>query len=168
MRNILKKKETIEITGCDHVQHAWLNSLDWKMQTVINQGMRAPDTHFCKGMKIVCRWIRTVVLQNADKDHTFMCSKIKLPSWEDLDNEINYCSVHFATHFLYALEIIAYKHPEPKVKQKAMILYQGIVHYQMHFNPETQEQLDIRLADVDRTPKIKECPKDESKDRYIS
>ena len=75
MKNIFKKKETIEIYGCDHVQHKWLSELSWKMQTVINQGLRAPDTHFCKKIKLLCRWMRGVVLQNADKEHTFMCSK---------------------------------------------------------------------------------------------
>lgn len=138
------------------------------MQTVVNQGMRAPDTHFCKNMKIICRWIRTVILQNADKNHTFMCSKIKLPTWEEVDNEINYCSVHFATHLLYALEIIAYKHPDNKCRVEAMKLYKGITHYQMHFNIETEEQLDTRLADVDREPIVKQCPKDESKDKYVN
>ena len=79
-----------------YVQRTWLSKLSWKMQTVVNQGLRAPDTHFCKNVKIMCRWLRSIVLQNADKDHTFMCSKTKLPAIEKMEHELNYCSVHFA------------------------------------------------------------------------
>jgi len=160
MKNIFTK--TIEITGCDHVQHKWVSALPWKMQTVINQGLRAPDTHFCKHVKLVCRWMRGVVLQNADKDHTFMCSKKDLPSLEDIENEINYCSMHYTTHFCYALEIIAYKYPltdkkNMNVRQIAMNYYRGIVAELLHFGIETEEDMSIRLADVGREP-IKKCP----------
>lgn len=166
MRNIFKK-ETI-ITGCDHVQHVWLSELSWKMQTVINQGLRAPDTHFCKNIKIVCRWMRGVVLQNADEDHTFMCNKAEIPKVEDLEHEMNYCSVHFATHFLYAIEIIAYKHPDKCTRSIAKRYYEGIVEELWHLRVEDETQLDNRLADVNRKPTIKECPKNQSQDKYIN
>jgi hypothetical protein len=166
IRNIFKK-ETI-ITGCDHVQHYWLSDLSWKMQTVINQGLRAPDTHFCKNIKILCRWMRGIVLQNADKDHTFMCNKIKMPTIEELEHELNYCSVHFATHFLYCMEIIAYYHPEDSIRKTAYRYYEGIVGELWHLRIETESKLDIRLADVDREPTIKECPKDSKQDKYIN
>lgn len=158
MKNIFKKKETIEIYGCDHVQHKWLSELSWKMQTVINQGLRAPDTHFCKKIKLLCRWMRGVVLQNADKEHTFMCSKKEIPSLEDIENELNYCSMHYTTHFIYSLEIIAYRHPEQKTRQIAMNYYRGIVAELLHFGLETEQEMNIRLSDVGRTPIIKECP----------
>lgn len=151
-----------------HVQHKWLSKISWKMQTVVNQGLRAPDTHFCKSLKILCRWMRSVVLQNADKNHTFMCSKLGLPSLEELEHELNYCSVHFATHFLYALEIISYKHPESCIRDIAIQYYGGILSELWHLHIETEQELDIRLSDVDRQPIIKECPKDPKKDKYIN
>ena len=153
--------------NCNHVQYHWLNELSWKLQTVINQGMRAPDTHFCKGIKNVCRWIRTLVLQNADSKHTFMCVKEGLPTIEDIENELNYCSVHFATHFLYALEIIAYTHPDAGIRQTAMNYYRGVVHELWHFNLETKEQMFIRLSDVDRPVEPPKCPKNDSYDSYL-
>lgn len=168
MKNIFKKEITEKIYGCDHVQHKWLSELPWKMQTVINQGLRAPDTHFCKQVKLVCRWMRGIVLQNADKNHTFMCDKKELPTVEELEHELNYCSVHFATHFLYALEIVAYYHPEASIQIQALRYYSGIVNELWHFNIENKTQLDTRLADVDRQPVIKECPKDEKMDKYIA
>jgi len=152
---------------CDHVQHQWLSLLHWKMQTVVNQGLRAPDTHFCKNIKTVCRWMRSNTLQNADEHHTFMCRKADLPDIEDIENEINYCSVHFATHFVYALEIIGYKHPHAAVRDVAMNYYRGIVSELWHFNLETPKELEIRLADVGRVPKVQKCPANEQDDPYL-
>lgn len=155
------------------VQRPWLYYLPWKMQTVINQGLRAPDSIFSPKIKIVGRWMRSVCLCNADKNHTFMCKKIDLPTWEDLDNEFNYLTIHFATHFLYALEIIGYKHPDPDVRKTAKTLYEGLVNLQMHLNIEREEDLDRRLADVSKkelpdifkeAPQPKVCP---TNDRYI-
>lgn len=162
LKTLLKKLEN------EYVQYTWLSKLPWKMQTVINQGLRAPDTHFCKNIKIVCRWLRSIILQNADKDHTFMCSRTDLPLVEELEHGINYCSVHFATHFLYALEIVGYKHKEEHVRNIAYRYYDGIVNELWHLHIEKEEELDVRLSDVDRQPTVKECLKDERKDKYIN
>ena len=97
-----------------------------------------------------------------------MCSKLGLPSLEELEHELNYCSVHFATHFLYGMEIIAYKHPESCIRDTAFQYYFGITSELWHMHVETVGELDIRLADVDREPIIKECPKDSRKDKYIN
>lgn len=138
------------------VQQTWLFNLPWKMQTVINQALRAPDTHFCPNTKIVCRWMRSVVLRNADQEHTFMCSKDDLPSIEDLENELNYCSMHFVTHFLYGLEIIGYKHPESQIATIAWRYYKSFVEEICHFGLETEKQLDVRLADNAKVPEFLE------------
>lgn len=158
------------------VQQWWTLHLSWKMQTVMLQGLRAPDTHFCKNIKILSRWLRSIVLNNADDTHPFMCRKKELPEWEDVENELNYCSLHFVTHFLYAFEIIAYKHPDADTSKIAYSYYESFVHYMCHFNLETREQLDTRLADMEEVPTLmsqvtiekevapKICPKN---DRYI-
>lgn len=142
------------------VQKSWLFVLPWKMQTVINQGLRAPDTHLCKDVKILCRWMRSVVLNNADNDHAFMCRKKDLPVFEDLHNEINYCSMHFSTHFLYSLEIIGYKHPNQKIREIAFGYYFNLVEGYYHFNVETETELDIRLADKEEVQKLGEFIKE--------
>lgn len=138
------------------VQQLWTLNLPWKMQTVMLQGLRAPDTHFCKNTKTVSRWLRSIILNNADNNHTFMCRKEKLPDWTDLENELNYCSLHFTTHFLYALEIVHYKHPEETVRKQAGFFYWGIVREMCHFEVEREKELDVRLADVEEVPDIKD------------
>ena len=136
------------------VQDWWTLQLTWKMQTVLIQSLRAPDTHFCKNIKNLSRWMRSIVLNNADKTHSFMCRKKKLPKWNDLENELNYCSVHFFTHFLYGLEIIGYKHPDDEIRKTAFEYYESFVHYMSHFNVEEEEQLDIRLSDMEDVPTL--------------
>ena len=136
------------------VQQWWTFHLSWKQQTVIIQGLRAPDSHFCKGIKILSRWLRSIVLNNADKNHAFMCRKKDLPVWEDVENELNYCSLHFVTHFLYAFEIIGYKHPNENIREIAFNYYQNFAKHMCHFNLETEEELDIRLADMEEVPTL--------------
>ena len=138
------------------VQQLWTLELPWKMQTVMLQGLRAPDTHFCKNIKTVSRWLRSIILNNADNNHTFMCRIEKLPDWTDLENELNYCSLHFVTHFLYALEIVHYKHPDELIRRHAGKFYWGIVREMCHFEPEREKELDVRLADVENVPDMKE------------
>lgn len=138
------------------VQHIWLFTLPWKIQTVINQGLRAPDSHFCPNIKIVSRWLRSVSLRNADDTHTFMCRKDELPTIENLENEMNYCSLHFVTHFLYALEIVGYKHPNKEIRKTSFQYYKRFVEEICHFGLETEKQLDIRLSDNTDVPSFSE------------
>lgn len=53
---------------------------------------------------------------------------------------------HFQLHLLHAIEILGYKHPEPRVRAWWMQTYFRLVH-DMHLWPETEEQLDRRLGD---------------------
>lgn len=138
------------------VLQQWVWELPWKMQTVLIQGLRAPDTHYCDGIKLLCRWMRAVVLSNADKNHTFMCSQKELPAWDKLDHEINYCSFHQLTHFLYAMEIIAYKHLDTEIKKTAWDYYAGLTRHVMHFEVESEEDLDTRLKDQEEVPQMDE------------
>jgi hypothetical protein len=153
------------------VQRPWLYNLPWKMQTVINQGLRAPDSRFSPKVKIVARWLRSICICNADSNHTFMCRKDSIPGWAELDNEINYLTLHYVTHFIYAIEIVAYKHPNEEVQAIAMELYEGLVKYQMHFEIESEDAMDTRLADVDdkvmpdifaEAPRPPKCPINDS------
>jgi len=136
------------------VQAWWTLQLPWKMQTVMIQSLRAPDTHFCKNIKITSRWMRSIVINNADKTHAFMCRKKDLPDWDSMENELNYCSLHFVTHFLYGLEIIGYKHPDKEIRKIANDYYASFTKYMCHFNVESEEELDIRLSDMEYVPTL--------------
>lgn len=129
-----------------NVLQDWMNELTWKMQSVILSGMRGPDSDHCPGIKEITRWIRRICQNDADPGHSYMKSQGDLPSLQDIEKEFEFCSIHFATHFLYALEIIGYKHPDVEPSNIALDYYKGLVRG-MHFNVEFEEEMDKRLDD---------------------
>lgn len=53
---------------------------------------------------------------------------------------------HFTKHFMMAVEILGYKHPDAAIRFWWNDLYMRLVK-DLHLNPETEEQLDYRLGD---------------------
>jgi hypothetical protein len=147
------------------VQQDWTQQLTWKMQTVLLQSLRAPDTHFCPKVKQVARWMRSQVLNNADKKHTFMRMFGGLPTNKELEDELGYCSLHYVSHFVYGLELMAYFHPDEETRNDAFMLYKDLVTDTMHLNMETKEECVERLADVDKKPTIKQPPVEKKKEK---
>lgn len=54
--------------------------------------------------------------------------------------------VHFLTHMMHAVEIMGYKHGNPRIRQFWKTQYERLV-AAWHLFPETEEQLDRRLGD---------------------
>lgn len=124
----------------------WVEALPWKMQSVLISAQRGPDSHYCPNVKALTKWVRRTCQQNADPSHTFMAN-VALPTLDDLEYELEYCTMHFTFHLLYGLEIMAYKHPERNIRDKAMFYYKGIIEEILHFNIESERQMDGRLFD---------------------
>lgn len=53
---------------------------------------------------------------------------------------------HFQTHFIHGAEIIGYHHPDQRIRPWWGAVYFRLVH-DMHFFPESKEQMDERLSD---------------------
>jgi hypothetical protein len=141
------------------VLQTWTSSLSWKMQTVLIQGLRAPDSHYCPEVKKVSRWLRSKVLNNADSKHTFMKSSAELPDNKTLEDELGYCTLHYVSHLLYDLEIVGYYHPDAETRSAALDLYMDLVTDTLHLNVESKKQCEERLADVDEKPASSKPPK---------
>ncbi len=124
----------------------WVGLLSFKTQSVLVSAQRGPDTHFCTNIKSLTKWVRRTCQENADPSHSFMAD-VPLPSLDEIEYELEYCTLHFTFHFTYGLEIIAYKHPEAEIRKTAMYFYKGIIEEILHFNIETEEQMDGRLQD---------------------
>jgi hypothetical protein len=54
---------------------------------------------------------------------------------------------HYQLHFMHAVEIVGYKHPDPIIRMFWNRLYLRLVH-DLHLWPETEDQLDSRLGDT--------------------
>lgn len=129
------------------VLKAWVFDLPFRMQSVLMSALRGCDTARKDDVsKAVTRAIRPVMCNNADPSNTFMGEtfppedKLKQFLW-DLDSY----PMHFVAHTMHAAEIIGYKHPDEKLREKWVKLYKDMV-LALHLNFETESQLDVRLG----------------------
>jgi hypothetical protein len=129
----------------EKVLQDWMADLSWKQQSTLLSSLRGPDNYKTIYLKKINKWIRKITQNNADPSNNYMKQE-ELPDLEDICSEIEYCSLHYALHLLYGLEIISYKHPDKPISSKAEYYYQGILK-KFHLNPETKEQMEERLKD---------------------
>lgn len=124
----------------------WMGRLSWKQQSVIISSLRGADTGYCPQIKKINKWMRGITQNNADISSQYMQEE-KLPILENIEKEFEFCSVHYAIHFLQGLEIIGYNHPNDEISNMAKNYYYNLVEKVLHLNPETKEQLEERLED---------------------
>lgn len=61
-------------------------------------------------------------------------------------SEFGHLPEHWYAHVMHSLEIIGYRHPDERIAKIAYNLYCKMV-YNLHLNPETKEQMTIRLSE---------------------
>lgn len=61
-------------------------------------------------------------------------------------SEFGHLPLHWNTHVMHALEVIAYRHPDAYVATQAESLYFAMVHG-LHLNVETRDQMIERLSE---------------------
>ena len=123
----------------------WVHNLSLKMQTVLMTGIRGSDSRYMENCKTYTRWIRAQCVENADMSTKFM-KDITLPRLEDLEKELDYCTVHFFGHLIHCMTIIAYKHDDSQVRRTAWYHLYGLTGI-LHLQPETEEEINNRLKD---------------------
>lgn len=153
------------------VTQEWTHSLSMMQQTVLLTAIRGPDGLPKYGsVKMLLRWLRRCVLLSAldgkvlsdpvsDNGGSFTGPSVRTQNviggiWEgpmgDHVDEYLCCldaiPHHFQLHFLHAVEILGYKHPDNRIRSFWNHLYLRLVR-DMHLNPETEECLDERLGD---------------------
>lgn len=135
-----------------------MGKLSWKQQTVLLTALRGPDAGAIPALKIVTRWIRSIVVKNAAPKERFM----RETEWKPIktiiaENTSDFAmlSVHYFMHLMHGLEIIGHHHPDLTTRAKAKSGYFDMCEY-MHVHPETKEELDNRLED--RVDHSKVCP----------
>jgi len=126
----------------------WMEELSWKQQSTILSSLRGPDSYYSPNIKKISRWMRRITQNNADTSSPYMKNE-ELPCIRELKKDIEFCSVHYLIHLLQGLEIVGYNHPDNQVAETAMKYYNDLVNRVLHLNPETKEQLEYRLKDLD-------------------
>lgn len=127
----------------------WVSLMPWKLQSILFSALRGPDQEFLYYTKQVSKWLRAVSQNNADPAKPYM-NDIKLPIHTERAafwRELEYCPCHFVHHFLDALAIVGYFHPD-----EATAAYAAGVHYEVceelfHFMPEPPAVFKLRHRD---------------------
>lgn len=156
------------------VLQSWVQNLTLMQQSVLLGSIRGPDgIQKYSAAKYLLRWYRRCVLISAfdncvlNTPHDPRGGSFTGPSfyvadiadqqsvdWRPsmngvIDNyfkEFDTYPGHFTKHFMMAAEILGYKHPDDKIRIWWHDFYLRLVK-DMHLNPETEEELDLRLGD---------------------
>lgn len=132
------------------VNQLWLSNIPWKMQSILMNGLRAPDQKTASVKKLV-RWMRTQCCNNADpqKPDCYMTAPEDVPSSliESAIDELEYLTCHYVHHFADAMRVIAIYHPKAFTKKAATIVHELIAEEIFHFKPETDEEFIYRHRD---------------------
>lgn len=130
----------------------WVSTMPIKMQSVCMTSVRGPDNFRYPSVKVANRWIRSQLFLDADPSNPFIVkpgdpSILDQIFLDNLQEEMEYTSVHYFTHVMHAFQIIGYHHPQEGTRAMASFVY-GEFCIWLHVNPETQSAMDYRL----RTP----------------
>lgn len=150
----------------------WVNGLTIMQQSVLLGSVRGPDgIAKYHHVKYLLRWYRRCILVSA-LDGVVLTTPYELgggsftgPSYAVLSPELDQdwrhqmdaevskylrsvdeLPHHFQLHFMHAVEIVGYKHPDETIRAWWHKTYLRLVH-DLHLWPETEEQMDARLGD---------------------
>lgn len=154
------------------VTQSWVHDLSMMQQSVLLAAIRGPDgtPKYGGGAKMLLRWYRRCVLLSA-MDGRVLADPIEpnggsftgpsldgdddLDPWEDrmqahvndyLRN-VDALPHHYQMHFMHAVEICGYKHPDARIRFFWARLYVRLVN-DFHLHPESEAELDERLGDT--------------------
>lgn len=137
------------------VLHEWMGKLTFQMQAALLTSLRGPDnTKAETTAKALTRYIRGVVLKPAGvihlhfNDNSFMWGKYEdFPTYAKgfLQDHDEYPQ-HFIMHLLHSAQIIGFHHPDKEISSHWWVFYKNLCKC-FHLNPETKEQMDLRLND---------------------
>lgn len=146
------------------VLQSWLEDIPLRMQSTLLLGLRGPDTHACPEVKKVQRWLRGLTFKPANPDN-YMEFMGDVPSFDvfrekgPAAKELEFCSQHFYSHLLHALEVIAYRYPDEEVNYLARCLFGALCNL-MHLPVEDRDEFEDRL-------KYREWPSGDQPNNYV-
>ena len=152
------------------VLQSWVSDLTFMQQSVLLTAIRGPDGQAkYDPPKMLLRWYRRCVLISAldgivldnpsdPRGGSFTgpsvtgnppyVSLLKLMDSHVVDYIRNMDAIpaHFQRHFMHAVEILGYKHPDANIRDFWKSVYFQVV-MEMSLEPETEAQMDMRLGD---------------------
>lgn len=153
------------------VTQEWTHSLSMMQQTVLLTAIRGPDgIAKYASAKLLLRWYRRCLLLSA-MDGKVLADPMEpnggsftgpslgpdsddLDPWEDRMQihvndylrQLDALPHHFQMHFMHAVEIMGYKHPDDVISMFWRQVYLRLVN-DLHLHPESEAEMDSRLGD---------------------
>lgn len=144
----------------------WMSWLPLQQQAVLVIACRGQDGDLKNtGFKIIMWAMRASIMKAAhlgtmlkmgDWAGSFMGLNLfkDAVAWSDhinrtLEQEGDGTNLHYYTHLMHAAAILGFKHPDPEYRLRWLCCYHTMVKF-IHLYPETEVQLDGRLADWNR------------------
>ena len=92
-------------------------------------------------------WIRWAILNPADPREVGIKGAFFQSEMPDFrPSEFGHYPLHWFTHIMHTLEVIAYRHPVERIAMDANIKYTALAH-SLHLNPESKSQMIHRLSE---------------------
>lgn len=129
-------------------QH-WFHLMPWKMQSILSNGLRAPDIK-TSAVKKAVRWMRTQICYDADPNKPNCYMTGNTPTKESVDaaiDELEYLTCHYVHHFADAMRVVAIYHPDANTRHWAGQFHYWIAEEIFHFVQETKKQFVERHKD---------------------
>jgi hypothetical protein len=134
------------------VLQSWLEEIPIRMQSTLLLGLRGPDTHAAPRVKVICRWLRGLTFKpgNPDNVREFMHAELpdRITEKGPCAKELEFCSQHYYSHLMHALEVVGFRHPDMVVRHRAVLLFADMCSL-MHLPEESQYDFEIRLGTRD-------------------
>jgi hypothetical protein len=128
----------------------WLSTSGWKMQSILVNGLHAPDVK-TKAVKKCVRWMRTLTSWNADPNkadcYTLSAPPMTQELVDECVDELEYLPCHFVHHFADAMRVIAIFYPDHQARVWASTIHNLVAEEIFHFVPETDTQFVERHKD---------------------
>lgn len=155
------------VKGRGSVLQAWVHELPFMQQSVLISAVRGPDgLRKDHPTKVLCRWLRRSFLISAFDGRALLnpyeagggsftgpCISDEVRSLEHAVELYLRCvdevPHHFQLHLMHAAEILGYKHPADEVRSWWNLFYKKVVN-DAHLHPESEEEMDLRLGDVEQ------------------
>jgi hypothetical protein len=146
------------------VQPEWCLKLPIQQQTVLLQATRGPDgiaeTHPCMDIQRAyrasmwnsARYGRQLEWGEVSVADDFMSLSLFSDDhqWGVVVNQffqrVDDLSHHFLRHLFHGAEILGYKHPDSRFRNRWISFYERAA-MDMHMRPETEAEMDARLRD---------------------
>lgn len=147
----------------------WVTRLTFMQQSSLLTAIRGPDDRAKYATpKMLLRWFRRNVLISAfegkvltdpfhDGGGSFTGPSLDAftsTDWrkamkhhvDEYIKNLDAIPAHFQNHFRQAIQIVAYKHPDNKVREFWLMVYNKLV-MELNLYPESEEDMDARLSD---------------------